>query len=191
MHRELKIHPIMTFDEITESRLWAVHFDNEEMNALDTVFTQWNDTGYLLDFFRKNFDDLVSYFKITKLEDAIYDTMEDSDALECLILDIEPEANLDELFRPLENSRTSEMMLSKEKARLKNRPKHASWLRIYAIRIEPNVYIVTGGAIKLTATMQEREHTQKELDKLNACRDFLKQNGVFDQDSFIDFFKEN
>lgn len=46
------------------------------------------------------------------------------------------------------------------------------------------------GAIKLTATMQEREHTQKELDKLNACRDFLKQNGVFDQDSFIDFFEE-
>ena len=37
--------------------------------------------------------------------------------------------------------------------------------------------------------MQEREHTQKELDKLNACRDFLKQNGVFDQDSFIDFLR--
>ena len=67
---------------------------------------------------------------------------------------------------------------------------HPSWLRIYAIRIEPNVYIVTGGAIKLTATMQEREHTQKELDKLNTCRDFLKQNGVFDQDSFVDFFEE-
>jgi len=42
----------------------------------------------------------------------------------------------------------------------------------------------------LTATMQEREHTQKELDKLNACRDFLKQNGVFDLDSFIDLFEE-
>ena len=54
-----------------------------------------------------------------------------------------------------------------------------------------NVYIVTGGAIKLTATMQEREHTQKELDKLNACRDFLKANGVFDQDSFIDFSQED
>lgn len=60
-----------------------------------------------------------------------------------------------------------------------------------AIRIEPNVYIVTGGAIKLTATMQEREHTQRELDKLNACRDFLKRNGVFDQDSFIDLFEED
>lgn len=37
--------------------------------------------------------------------------------------------------------------------------------------------------------MQEREHTQKELDKLNACRDYLKTNGVFDQDSFIDILR--
>lgn len=168
-----------------------MHYDNEEMNALDTVFTQWNDTGYLLDFFRKNFDDLVSYFKITKLEDAIYDTMEDSDALECLILDIEPEANLDELFRPLENSRTSEMMLSKEKARLKNRLKHASWLRIYAIKLNPGIYIITGGAIKLTRTMQEREHTLKELEKMEKIRQYLVANKVVDDDSFIDFIKED
>ena len=161
------------------------------MNALDTVFTQWNDTGYLLDFFRKNFDDLVSYFKITKLEDAIYDTMEDSDALECLILDIEPEANLDELFRPLENSRTSEMMLSKEKARLKNRPRHASWLRIYAIKLNPGIYVITGGAIKLTRNMQEREHTLKELEKMEKIRQYLVANKVVDDDSFIDFIKED
>lgn len=168
-----------------------MHNDNEEMNALDTVFTQWNDTGYLLDFFRKNFDDLVSYFKITKLEDAIYDTMEDSDALECLILDIEPEANLDELFRPLENSRTSEMMLSKEKARLKNRPRHASWLRIYAIKLNPGIYVITGGAIKLTRNMQEREHTLKELEKMEKIRQYLVANKVVDDDSFIDFIKED
>ena len=168
-----------------------MHYDNEEMNALDTVFTQWNDTGYLLDFFRKNFDDLVSYFKITKLEDAIYDTMEDSDALECLILDIEPEANLDELFRPLENSRTSEMMLSKEKARLKSRPKHASWLRIYAIKLNPGIYVITGGAIKLTRTMQEREHTLKELEKMEKIRQYLVANKVVDDDSFMDFIKED
>ena len=168
-----------------------MHYDNEEMNALDTVFTQWNDTGYLLDFFRKNFDDLVSYFKITKLEDAIYDTMEDSDALECLILDIEPEANLDELFRPLENSRTSEMMLSKEKARLKNRPRHASWLRIYAIKLNPGIYVITGGAIKLTRNMQEREHTLKELEKMEKIRQYLVANKVVDDDSFMDFIKED
>ena len=64
--------------------------------------------------------------------------------------------------------------------------RHASWLRIYAIRLEPNVYIVTGGAIKLTRTMQEREHTAIELRKLNRCKNFLQANGVFDKDGFVE-----
>ena len=34
--------------------------------------------------------------------------------------------------------------------------------------------------------MQDREHTMIELNKLNKCKEFLKQNGVFDKDSFID-----
>ena len=55
---------------------------------------------------------------------------------------------------------------------------------------ETDVYIVTGGAIKLTPSMQDRPHTMLELQKLNKCRDYLKQNGVFDQDSFIDYICE-
>ena len=39
--------------------------------------------------------------------------------------------------------------------------------------------------------MQDREHTQMELDKLNACRNYLQQNCIFDKDSFVDFFKED
>ena len=58
------------------------------------------------------------------------------------------------------------MLLGKEKARLKDRNRHASWLRIYAIKLEPGIYVITGGAIKLTRTMQEREHTLLELDKM-------------------------
>ena len=29
------------------------------------------------------------------------------------------------------------------------------------------------------------------LDKLNACRNYLQQNSVFDKDSFVDFFEED
>ncbi len=178
----------MTFEDVKDDgHLWAVHFEGENLNELDRVFTQWNDAGWLLKFFRENFNDLVSFFKITKLDEAVYDTMADSDQLECLILDISPDANLDELFRPLENNRASEMMLSKEKARLQSRPKHASWLRIYAIKLNPGIYVVTGGAIKLTRTMQEREHTLKELEKMEKVRQYLVANGVIDDDSFNDF----
>lgn len=110
--------------------------------------------------------------------------------MQCLILDLSPDADLDQLFRPLENGRTSEMILGKEKAKIKNRPQHASWLRIYAIKLEPGCYIITGGAIKLTRTMQEREHTLTELRKMEAVRSFLLDGGAVDADGFVDFMSE-
>lgn len=181
----------MTFDKITDDgRLWAVCYDGADDNALVTIFDQWNDIQWLREFFKANIDDLVSYFKITDVNDAIYDTLDDSDRLECLILDISPEADLDKLFRPLENSRIDERLLSKEKARIKNRPYHASWLRVYAIKLEPGKYIVTGGAIKLTATMQERNHTLQELINMEKVRQFLIENHVIDEDAFVDYLNE-
>lgn len=107
---------MMTFDKILpDNRLWAVRYDGETDNALQQVFNQWNDPEWLWMFFTENLSDLESYFKITEVDQAIYDTLEDSAELECLILDISPCANLDLLFRPLETSRTVEMLLGKEK----------------------------------------------------------------------------
>ena len=145
---------------------------------------------WLRSFFKENIDDLASYFKITDVNQAIYDTIEDSERLQCLIMDISPDADLDKIFRPLENSRTSEMLLGKEKARLRNRPRHDSWLRIYAIKLEPGIYVITGGAIKLTRTMQEREHTLVELARMEKVRRFLLDNDIADKDSFVDYLNE-
>ena len=79
------------------------------------LFEQWNDVSWLREFFKANIDDLTSYFRITDVNEAIYDTIEDSEKLQCLIMDISPDADLDKLFRPLENSRVKEMLLGKEK----------------------------------------------------------------------------
>lgn len=102
--------------------------------------------------------------------------MEDSDELSCIIMDISPDANLDHFFRPLENNRTSEMLLSKEKGK----PHRRSWLRLYAIKLNAGIYIITGGAIKLTRTMQERQHTLLELEKMEKVRSFLLREKIFD-----------
>ncbi len=106
------------------------------------------------------------------------------------MLDFPYTEHLDELFKPLDITDTRMSELTREKARNWDRDRHASWLRIYAIRLEPNVYVVTGGAIKLSRKMQEREHTALELDKLNRCKAYLKANGVFDQDSFVELTNE-
>ena len=178
----------MTFDDITENgKLWAVRYEGKNDNALYTLFDQWNDVMWLRSFFKKNWQDLESYFKITDINQAIEDTIEDSDRLQGIIMDISPEANLDEIFHTLENFRTSEMLLGKEKARLKRVVRHSSWLRIYAIKLSEGIYVITGGAIKLTLKMNEREHTQKELTKLEKVRSFLLSENIIDNDSFVEY----
>ena len=90
----------MTFDLITENEhLWAVRYDDCLDNVLDSILGQWNDVTWLRSFFKHNIDDLASYFKITDVNQAIYDTIEDSERLQCLIMDISPDADLDKIFR--------------------------------------------------------------------------------------------
>lgn len=113
----------MTFDSITQDdRLWATRYEGCSDNALDTLFDQWNDVAWLREFFKANLDDLISYFKITDVNDAIYDTIEDSERLQCLIMDISPEADLDKLFRPLENTGLRISCSARRKQDLKTPP---------------------------------------------------------------------
>lgn len=170
--------------------LWAVKYPEKEADELTLLFRNWSDFNYLLDFFLSNLSDLQKNFHVQGIREALQDTFYDADALEKLILSFPSTENLDALFRPLGIADTRTVELTREKARNWSRDRHPSWLRVYAIRLESNVFVVTGGAIKLTPAMQDRLHTQKELDKMTQCRDYLKANGVFDQDSFLDYLNE-
>ena len=90
---------------------------------------------------------------------------------------------LNEFFRPLSNQEFLLIELSKQKAR-------RNYLRLYAIRIDTNCFVITGGAIKFHHLNHERKHTQLEMEKLNKCRDYLKANNVFDSDSFYELIKD-
>ena len=171
----------MRFEDVLHNgHLWAVVYDGDAQDILTKTFENWLDPGYLEDFFYKNRNDLKTYFHITNLDIAIYDTIEDAASLSCLMLDLRADANLDSLFRPLENQRIHEMLLSKEKAKGNRMSAHSSWLRIYAIKLEQGIYLVTGGTIKLTHLMAEREHTLNELKKMEMVRNYLLDNGIFD-----------
>lgn len=175
----------MTFDEIIEEKLWAVRYDNNQDNELYRLLEEWGDVEALEEFFCQHFDDL-SYFKVTNIDEAIQDTLDDRDELERVILD--STSNLEELFRPLDNRVTLPKNIEKMKGR-PDKKRHSSWLRIYAIRLNDGKYIITGGAIKLTKEMRDREHTAQELVKINKVRDFLKDNDIFDEESFIEYLE--
>lgn len=180
----------LRFERLVESGcLWAVRYEKDEENIFEKTFSNWNDYKWLRTFFSIHQKDLADYFHIVNLDQAVYDTVDDANNLESLILDLHPDSNLDTLFRPLESTRASEAVLGREKAKGAPR-KHASWLRLYAIRLESGHYIITGGAIKLTATMQEREHTLLELTRLNQVRAFLIEQGISDFDGFKEYNNE-
>ena len=67
----------MTFDKILENdTLWAVHYDHAADNALQTLFSQWSDPEWLVDFFLANMGDLESYFKLqTSIRQSMIQSM--------------------------------------------------------------------------------------------------------------------
>ncbi len=174
----------MKIVRIFAERLNAFHYESEEFDEVRRLFSQWMDPEFLEEFFTQNEDDLQSGFfgSITK-EDAIAITRNEAMRLENELKALSENADesLDEIFQPLDNSNPKGFGFSNTKAK-GDRPK--SWLRIYALKIDDNVYVITGGAIKLTRTMLEREHTRKELKKLERCQHFLKEQGVFDIEGF-------
>jgi hypothetical protein len=82
------------------------------------------------------------------------------------------ETTLQHLFKPLNNFEYAISRHQKSKARVKK-----GWLRLYAIRLAENCFLVTGGAIKLTPDMK-RGHLEYELKKLEQAKQFLRTNGI-------------
>jgi len=174
----------MNIRRITEDgTLWAVKYDEQECDELTRLFRDWSDPAYLISFFKENWND-IAYFQVTTLQEAVDTTMDERESLEYIIFNIAPDADLDAIFRQLDN-KTREFILEKTKGKM-----NKSWLRLYAIKLTSGIYIITGGAIKLTATMEERNHTKNELIKIDKVRNHLIANNVFDEDSFFSYMEE-
>ena len=86
----------MTFERIVDDgRLWAVRYDGKEINCFEELFGHWYDMQWLRDFFQNNMSELESFFHISNVYDAVLGTIDEASRLECLMLDLNPESNLD------------------------------------------------------------------------------------------------
>lgn len=157
--------------EVLKDQLYVAGYDGSR-SVIKILQDQWTDPLYLEEFFETNKADLLSgfYGKIT-IEDAIEETIEEADELFNTLKGLETD-DLDDLFKPLNDTEYKLIDFQKRKAKGAN---YKSWLRIYAVSFY-NMYVITGGAIKLTHKMEERKHTQNELDKLEVMRNLLKLN---------------
>lgn len=177
----------MKIVSIFAEKLFAFHYADEAENELKRLLNQWNDVAYLYQFLKENEQDVKSNseLKSTSIETLINQIVTDANRIDDLlkILSSNETKKLDSFFKSLHNSEYQFQTLSLQKGR-------KNYLRIYALRIDENCFVITGGAIKFHHLMQERVHTNIELQKLEKAKQFLKANDVFDTDSFYEFIIE-
>ncbi|MEQ9278059.1 MAG: hypothetical protein RLN83_01080 [Balneola sp.] len=170
--------------------LYAAKYTEHEFNELYRNIDLWIDAEYLRGFFKKYEEDLKNYYTyhgVTyTINEAVKKTISDIEQLEETLIRTaekgvsDQEKLLETFFRPLHNREHEYYALQKSKAT----STHQSWLRLYAIRIDKHLYVITGGAIKLTQTMNEREHTDLELKKMDQVIGYLRNKGLINEEEF-------
>lgn len=167
---------------IFTDQLFAFHYKKETDNELRRLLKLWHNTEYLYQFVTKHIADVPNKVTVQTLINQLIDNANDIDDI-LNEISTDSNRNMEEFFKPLYNLEFHIVELSKQKGR-------KNYLRLYAIKIDKNCFVITGGAIKFHHLNKDRPHTQKEMKKLDKCRDYLKDNGVFDADSFYEFLKK-
>jgi hypothetical protein len=135
-------------------RLYVFQLPEKEVDELERVFEDWKDVSFLTNFFTENESDLKGEYAI---EEAVIQTRKFAKTIEKRMLDL-VNSNSDQLnhfFANLDNSEYRNKLLQRQKAK-------QNWLRLYALRItqedKEDLYVITGGMIKLTDRMEDRNH---------------------------------
>lgn len=180
---------------IFDDKLFAFRYDNEEYeNEDDTEFGRlvdlWTDVNYLKEFFEKNKVSDREFFRKNKFDtvelfvDAVRNEAEKiADTLAEISDGNRP---IESYFQSFDDNEIRVKTLSRQKGKV-----FPKILRMYAIRIDVNCYVITGGAIKLAKTADGHLETKEEKLKLDRAKTFLQSNGIFDEDSFYDYLLTN
>lgn len=174
----------MKIVNIFAGKLFAFHYDEHAVNEYRRLLKIWNNQEYVYQFLVENKSDIK---KSKSIESTLLEIIDDANELDGKLIEIalSNDKTFDHFFKPLHNQEYGAKILSLQKGR-------ESLLRMYAIKIDEDTFVITGGAIKLPGhhLMENREHTRIELQKLNFAKDYFKSKDVFDEESFFEFLNE-
>lgn len=149
---------------------------NEKLHEFNRLFDFWNDQLKLREFFEEHEADLNdTYWDGITIDQAIIKTRNEAKELKRILIEYAEDGkttrhtNLSHLFRPLVNGKI-EKNFEKDKVKVYGKK---TWLRLYAIRIDVNFFVVCGGAIKLRKTLNDRTYLLNELEKIETTRNYL------------------
>lgn len=162
---------------VVEDALYAIKWKGEGGDALDIFLQKMRDPEYLNDYFSENQHNLNYYRQIKSVKDAAIKTVEEVTYLvEELIEYAElgrqyrSQTHLSLIFQPLDD-RIGVLEFGSSKA--KGHRYYSPWLRLYAVKLDKNKYIITGGGIKLVHKMEDDPLLRIELQKLKVAESYF------------------
>ncbi|MBD5272882.1 MAG: hypothetical protein HDS42_06440 [Bacteroides sp.] len=182
----------MEIVEIYQDYLYSISFDEEDLNEYSRVFSEWHDLDYLINFFTENKDFVNTEFwrkaglNPENPEQSAERVIDEADNLETYIQEIVSNCSsgkkpdFDEYFHFLGGKYKCIWSLEPMKSYGTSSP---SLLRLYAIKLDKNCYLIVYGGIKLGDTIQNSPVLKdKVFKKIDAVLSFLKANGITDSD---------
>lgn len=174
----------MRIVDIFAEKLYSICYEECENNEYrdceyDRLLDLWTDVSYLREYAKRNNVDNINKF----VKERLRDVEKIEDLLEELTKEERP---LDLYFHQLDNMETGFKLLSLRKGKASKQ----DGLRIYAIKIDDNCFLITGGAIKMSLKMKDHPDTALELTKIEEVKAFLKRNDVSNRDSFYELKTE-
>jgi len=88
---------------------------------------------------------------------------------------------LDEMFLPLHKDDAFSHSRYATDTKAKGSRQIAPWIRLYAVKCDINLYVLTGYAIKLVPKMQDDPDLLKELRKLDSTTTYLRKIQMISQ----------
>lgn len=182
----------MEIVEIYKDWLYSIGFDEEDLNEYHRVFREWHDLDYLVGFFSKN----KAYVNTTFWRNAGLDpdnpeqsaqrVIDEADSLEIYIRQLVANCSsgvkpdFDEYFHFLGGKYKCLWSLEPVKSYGTDSP---SLLRLYAIKIGSNCYLIVYGGIKLADTIQNSPVLSATVfRKIDSVLKFLQANGITDSE---------
>ena len=180
----------MDIIEIIPNRIYSVKYDEEEFSEYYRLFNkEWTDVDFLMSFFQ-------SYPEFTENEFwgflgndpemAVARVLKDANLLEKRLENLAENSdngqrpNLDDYFKPLNGKYGYgiEHIPVKGYGVL-----DSTFLRLYAIMFDANIYLIVYGGIKLNDKIQNSPVLRENvLQKIDLVKQFLVKEGILDID---------
>ncbi len=195
----------MRIIEIYSGLIWSACYEGEKKDIFSKLFRRWIDLEELTAFFTTNQRFLRNnvFFDGYTLKEVILNAYKEATSFRTDFTRYYfnqrngKHPDLDDRFTLL-NRRTGRDDSRREMyGHPPDMKKMTSVFRLYAIKIPSAdeggsaAYIITGGGIKLTDSMQEMKELNRELLKFELVQQWLERNSISTKEQLIDYQSKN